>query len=272
MREYDPSERFTQVDPTEMATVNPATPQSLNLYSYVRNDPANRVDFSGLDDQQGTADPPCPDGHSDGGVCYEVLVTGRLSSDTGIIVGEFGGVAGNGAPAGGGGDAGTTISQNPPKSKYTCTHPVGPITSLVTPETAMDTMKNLPNVVFPFAVVPLSGQQAIDAGASYDLHSAVPWNPYNPVTVIDSSATSFTFLTLPGHFRGPGQTINFTLYADAGTLYLQQTGTSTGGLMNSIYEVGGYLTWDQQASNLSSVLYGGSRADLMPVCQSDAGK
>ncbi|MGH9941778.1 MAG: DUF4214 domain-containing protein [Pyrinomonadaceae bacterium] len=48
-RRYDPMQgRFTQVDPIEMDAVDLDDPQSLNLYSYVGNDPVNHVDPDGL--------------------------------------------------------------------------------------------------------------------------------------------------------------------------------------------------------------------------------
>lgn len=47
-RQYDPRQgRFTQVDPLGMAAASLADPQSLNMYSYVGNDPLNRVDPDG---------------------------------------------------------------------------------------------------------------------------------------------------------------------------------------------------------------------------------
>lgn len=47
-RHYDPRQgRFTQVDPLGMAAASLADPQSLNMYSYVGNDPVNRVDPDG---------------------------------------------------------------------------------------------------------------------------------------------------------------------------------------------------------------------------------
>jgi RHS repeat-associated protein len=49
-RFYDPEySRFTQVDPLGQLTSSPANPQSLNLYSYVGNDPVNAVDPTGLE-------------------------------------------------------------------------------------------------------------------------------------------------------------------------------------------------------------------------------
>jgi len=47
-RQYDPRQgRFTQVDPIGMAATSLTDPQSLNLYSYVGNDPMNRIDPDG---------------------------------------------------------------------------------------------------------------------------------------------------------------------------------------------------------------------------------
>lgn len=48
-RTYDSGQgRFTQVDPIGMAASNLGSPQSLNMYNYVENDPVNLVDPSGL--------------------------------------------------------------------------------------------------------------------------------------------------------------------------------------------------------------------------------
>jgi RHS repeat-associated protein len=48
-RHYDPQRgRFNQVDPLRMGASSLTDPQSLNLYSYVQNDPVNSVDPSGL--------------------------------------------------------------------------------------------------------------------------------------------------------------------------------------------------------------------------------
>jgi RHS repeat-associated protein len=48
-RFYSPQHgRFAQVDPLGMGATDPTNPQSLNMYSYVLNDPANLTDPSGL--------------------------------------------------------------------------------------------------------------------------------------------------------------------------------------------------------------------------------
>jgi RHS repeat-associated protein len=46
-RFYDSKTRFLSVDPLEMITVSPSNPQSLNLYTYVGNDPVNATDTTG---------------------------------------------------------------------------------------------------------------------------------------------------------------------------------------------------------------------------------
>ena len=48
-RHYDPQQgRFTQVDPIGMKSVDLTDPQTLNLYAYVRNDPVNFADPTGM--------------------------------------------------------------------------------------------------------------------------------------------------------------------------------------------------------------------------------
>jgi RHS repeat-associated protein len=48
-RHYDPQQgRFTQVDPIGMSASSLVDPQSLNMYSYVGNDPVNHIDPEGL--------------------------------------------------------------------------------------------------------------------------------------------------------------------------------------------------------------------------------
>jgi len=47
-RYYDSRTRFIQVDPADRLADNLHDPQSLNMYSYVGNDPVNRTDATGL--------------------------------------------------------------------------------------------------------------------------------------------------------------------------------------------------------------------------------
>jgi RHS repeat-associated protein len=48
-RHYDPRQgRFTQVDPSGARAVDPADPQTWNMYAYCGNDPVNRTDPEGL--------------------------------------------------------------------------------------------------------------------------------------------------------------------------------------------------------------------------------
>jgi RHS repeat-associated protein len=48
-RHYDSQERFLQPDPAGISASGLSSPQSLNLYAYVDNDPVNSVDPTGLD-------------------------------------------------------------------------------------------------------------------------------------------------------------------------------------------------------------------------------
>jgi RHS repeat-associated protein len=59
-RQFDPQQRFTQVDPAGMSAVSTSNPQSLNLYSYAGNDPVNRTDSLGLTLKDQPYMYPCP--------------------------------------------------------------------------------------------------------------------------------------------------------------------------------------------------------------------
>ncbi|MCC6613658.1 MAG: hypothetical protein IT320_09290 [Anaerolineae bacterium] len=80
-RFYDPQQgRFLQVDPIGMEANNIENPQSLNLYTYVINDPANGVDPLGL---------KCVDGRdTETGVGCSVVIGERIPPNPPIIVGD----------------------------------------------------------------------------------------------------------------------------------------------------------------------------------------
>ena len=61
-RQYDPQQRFLEVDPREVATAQLTLPQTLNLYTYVANDPVNRGDPLGLGCEVGLFSANCADG------------------------------------------------------------------------------------------------------------------------------------------------------------------------------------------------------------------
>jgi hypothetical protein len=67
-RFYSPQQgRFTQVDPIGMGAAELTNPQSLNLYSYVENDPINSTDPLGLDGLSIALGGPFPTGGKSGG-------------------------------------------------------------------------------------------------------------------------------------------------------------------------------------------------------------
>jgi RHS repeat-associated protein len=117
-RSYDPSLRFTQ--PDRIVAANLRDPQSLNLYSYVRNDPVNLTDPSGLDYVTVTE---CDEGDfvkmPDGTTAFVQTCTlyaydlGSYSTDPGAdpIVG-----------ASGGGGAGGAYAQPKDLGKYVLAH------------------------------------------------------------------------------------------------------------------------------------------------------
>jgi hypothetical protein len=68
-------------------------------------------------------------------------------------------------------------------------------------------------------------------------------------------STSFSFFTLPGHFRGPGRTIRFTILVRAGRLMLRQVGATSLGIFDMAYDGGApWLSWRIQAATLRAAL------------------
>jgi hypothetical protein len=148
-------------------------------------------------------------------------------------------------------------------SRYAYEWDIGPTSPLITAEGAMTIMRNSPNVVFPFEVQGLRGENTIELDHVYNLNNVrLPGDNKNPVQVVQSDPTSFTFLTLPGHFRGPGRTIRFVTVERDGRLLLRQEGTSDAGVVDEVYDVGARLAWRYQADNLRAAIYGGERADF----------
>ena len=159
---------------------------------------------------------------------------------------------------------GFTPAPEPDVGRHAVECDIGPVMPLVTAESAMGVMKDSPNVVFPFVVEGARGARSIQLGSVYDLQNVLhPGDKGNPVRVVQSDATSFTFLTLPGHFRGPDQTIRFVTVERRGRILLRQEGTSSGTTMDWIYDAGAQMvSWRFQANNLRAALYGGERADF----------
>jgi hypothetical protein len=60
-----------------------------------------------------------------------------------------------------------------------------------------------------------------------------------------------TFLTLPGHFRGPGRTIQFTILGRGDRLILRQVGATSLGLSDMAYDGGAWFSWRTQAATLA---------------------
>jgi len=146
---------------------------------------------------------------------------------------------------------------------YTFDWQIGPVTQPFMVQNAMTIIQSNPNLIFPFLLQSRYGEQGITLNGVYDLNN-VRWlhDNYNPVQVVGVTPTSFTFLSLPGNFRGPGATVTFNTYEKDGYLYLQQVGTSELTLMNLISNKGALLSWEVQAQNLRAALYGGTRHDF----------
>ena len=69
--------------------------------------------------------------------------------------------------------------------------------------------------------------------------------------------TSFTFLTLPGHFRGPRRTIQFTILGRGDRLIVRQVGAASLGIFDRAYDGGAWFSWRTQAATLRAALSGG---------------
>ena len=107
---------------------------------------------------------------------------------------------------------------------------IGPVSATVTALRAMSILQARPNHIFPFTVSGHGGITYIRLGTTYDLINTVgPVGTMgtgpDPVEVTAVSTLAFTFTTLAGHHRGPGQTISFECYETGGKVMLAQYGT-----------------------------------------------
>jgi hypothetical protein len=142
--------------------------------------------------------------------------------------------------------------------RYVYEWDLGPMSDLVTPDRAMAILQTEPDLIFPFAV---SG--GIELNRALDLdHVRWPRDNGNPVLVSQADSTSFTFLTLPGHFRGPGRTIQFTLLGRDGRLILRHVGATSRDISDLAYDGGAWLSWRTQAATLRAALSDGAHVPV----------
>ena len=85
-------------------------------------------------------------------------------------------------------------------------------------------------------------------------HVRWPRDNGNPVLISQADCTSFTFLTLPGHFRGPGRTIQFTILGRGGRLILRQVGATSQRISDLAYDGGAWFSWRTQAATLRAAV------------------
>jgi hypothetical protein len=135
---------------------------------------------------------------------------------------------------------------------------IGPSSELVTPGRAMTILKAAPDLIFPFGV---SGGTRIEVDQVLDLDDVRwPRDDGNPVVVSQADSTSFTFVTLPGHFRGPGRTIRFAVLERGGRLILRQVGATSPRMSDLAYDGGAWFSWQTQAATLRAALSEGHAA------------
>jgi hypothetical protein len=138
--------------------------------------------------------------------------------------------------------------------RYVFEWDLGPASKLGTPDTAMAVMKAAPDRIFPFRV---SGGNGIELNRVLQLDDVRwPRDNGNPVLISHADSTSFTFLTLPGHFRGPDRTIQFTILGRGGRLILRQVGATSLGISDIAYDGGAWFSWRTQAATLRAALAG----------------
>jgi hypothetical protein len=137
-------------------------------------------------------------------------------------------------------------------NRYVYDWDLGPTSELVTPDSAMAILKAAPDLIFPFGV---SGATCIERHGILELDDVRwPRDNGNPVLVSQADSTSFTVVTLPGHFRGPGRTIEFTILSRDGRLILRHVGATSGAISDIAYDGGAWFSWRAQAATLRAAL------------------
>jgi hypothetical protein len=140
--------------------------------------------------------------------------------------------------------------------RYVFEWDLGPASDLATPDTAMAVVQATPDLIFPFSV---SGGSGIELNRVLQLDDVRwPRDNGNPVLISQADSTSFTFLTMPGHFRGPGRTIQFTIVERSGRLILRQVGATSLRIADMAYDGGAWFAWRTQAATLRAALSDGS--------------
>jgi hypothetical protein len=136
--------------------------------------------------------------------------------------------------------------------RYVYEWDLGPTSDLVTPDSAMAILQAEPDLIFPFRV---RGSTCIELNQILQLDDVRwPRDDGNPVLISQADSTSFTFLTMPGHFRGPGRTIQFTVLGRDGRLILRQVGATSLGIADMAYDGGAWFSWRIQAATLRASL------------------
>jgi hypothetical protein len=244
-----------------------STPQRLGLYAFSVNDPVEFTDASGLQD----CDTPGGDcrgfidwtigGDSGGGsglrtpTQWQSTAIGPQGIAPVSPLGPFSNI-----PFIKGGSSSFFQNSVPLpifKPFYLKIWDLGNVTSEANARTIMAKLIQAPNIFFPFSVVPLTPSTGITLGGLYDLQDTrFPGDKWNWIQVSSVTDTSFTFTTLPGHFRGPWEEISFYTFEGAGRVFLAQIGTEDGSFMGDIYTWASTATWATQAQNLQNSFYG----------------
>jgi hypothetical protein len=119
---------------------------------------------------------------------------------------------------------------------------------------ALAVLQAAPDRIVPFRV---SGGLGIELNRVLQLDDVRwPGDDGNPVRSAKPTARLFTFRTLPGHFRGPGRTIQFTILGRGDRLILRQVGATSPGISDMAYDGGAWFSWRTQAAALRAALAG----------------